>query len=226
MKIIVLHGDNEPKLNERLVKYIEHAKAKNWLIDRFNQETKINFAEYLSAGVLFEQERLFIVDEAGTLSSKDLTWLTKNNPSLSGFLVLISQGFLNEKIKGGLPKDVKYEEFKLPRLIFNFLDSFYPGNITNALKFLKEIEKNEPVEFIFSLLSRHVRDLYWIGFAGEPYPYAESWRIGKIRSQAKKFKEAKLKHIIKRLAKADILAKSSQEDLSDLLDQIIITSLE
>ncbi len=226
MKIIVLHGDNEPKLNERLKKYIEHAKKKNWQIDRFNQEIKINFAEYLSSGNLFEQERLFIVDEANGLTSKDLAWLEKNNSSLSGYLILVYSGNLNEKIKKSLPKDTKYEEFKLPRLIFNFLDAFYPGNVTNALKILKELEKNEPIEFIFSLLSRHARDLYWIGFAGEPYPYAESWRIGKIKSQARKFKERNLKKIISLLAKADMLSKSSQEELNDLLDQIIITSLE
>jgi DNA polymerase III delta subunit len=226
MKTITLHGDNEPKLNERLVKYIEHAKKKSWQIDRFNQENKLIFAEYLSSGNLFEQDRLFIVDEANRLTSKDLTWLEKNNSSLSGYLILVYSGLLNEKIKKSLPKDTKYEEFKLPRLIFNFLDAFYPGNVTNVLKLLKEIEKNEPIEFIFSLLSRHIRDLYWIGFAGEPYPYAESWRIGKIKSQARKFKESKLKKIINLLSKADMLSKSSNEELSDLLDQIIITSLE
>ena len=131
-----------------------------------------------------------------------------------------------------LPKIDKVEEFKLPKLIWSFLDSCFPGNAKNALLLLHEIIKNEPVEFVFSLLAKHLRDLYWVKVDSPPgqrpsgpvaYP---SWRVEKLKRQSHKFSEGSLEDLINSLAQADIKAKTSQGELIDLLDFIIATKLE
>ncbi len=226
MNIIYLTGENEPKLKDRLDKYLEHAKKKNWPVERFSPDVKRSLGEFLSSGSLFANDRLFIVEDSRALFPKDFSWLSKNNETLSGYLIMVDVGRGSERIIKSLPGKTKIEEFPLPRLIFSFLDAFYPGNLKTAIKTLKEVEVSQPVEFIFSLLARHLRDLYWVGYAGEPFPYKESWRIAKLKKQAGKFKAGQLEKIISEVSDADILAKTSQGDLSELLDQIILTCLE
>jgi DNA polymerase III delta subunit len=226
MNIIILYGENEPLLQERLGRYLEHAKKKNWQIERFNSDSKGSLAEFLSSGNLFAKDRIFIIDEAQTLLPKDFAWLNKNNDSLPGYLIAVAGGRPNAKLLKSLPKKAKLEEFKLPKLIFTFLDSFYPGNTSKVIRILKEMEKTQPVEFVFTLLARHMRDLYWVSLNEKSLPYAESWRIGKLKSQSKKFDKGNLKQIIAALSEIDMAAKTSQGELCDLLDQAILNCLE
>jgi DNA polymerase III delta subunit len=226
MNIILLYGENAPLLQLRLDRYLEHAKKKNWQIDFFNSDFKGSLAEFLSSGNLFAHERIFIVEEGQNISQKDIDWIGKNNDQLSGYLIIVAQGRPSAKLLKGLPKKTKLEEFKLPKLIFSFLDSFYPGNCRKTLTLLKEIEKNEPVEFVFSLLAKHLRDLYWVSLNENPMPYPEAWRIAKLKAQAKKFDDETLKKNIAVLSEIDIMAKTSQGELGELLDQLILTCLE
>jgi len=226
MKIILIHGEDSPAIINKLDGYLTKAKSKNWLIEKFNLSVGLTMAEFLSIGSLFTEKRLFLIENVNLLSPTDLTWLKKNNDNLKGYLILVNDGTIGTKIIKQLPNGIKIEEQKLPRLIFTFLDAFYPKNTAKLAKILKELEKNEPLEFILALLARHLRDLYWVKKAGQSLPYAEHWRIGKLNRQAKLYKAGQLESLIATLADADIAAKTSQATLSDLLDQIVLTQLE
>jgi DNA modification methylase len=205
MKIIVLHGDYTTKLYERLNKFIEAAKKRGWEIvnDEINQTPS-----------LFNIERLTILRKYNLLSKKDLSNVSK----ISGTLVIYNEGRVPQLFLKELPKDTKIEEFKLPKIIWGFLDNI-------SIKRFHEVIKNEPVEFVFSVLAKRFRDLYWLKVSEASLPY-QSWQIAKLKRQAQNYTLETLKKIIDKLAEIDVKVKTSKADLISELDLMLIKSLE
>ena len=124
-----------------------------------------------------------------------------------------------------LPPITKTEEYKLPKLIFKFLESFWPGNAKASIRLLHEVIRDEAPEFVFNLLSRHLRDIYWAMLDKESMSYP-SWRVGKLTQQAKRFKDGQVQSLIQTFAEIDIQAKTSKANIIDSLDFIIASELE
>ena len=222
MKVIVLHGDNERASYQRLEKFIEVAKTRGWQVNFLDSPEGIS--ERLSSVSLFGQQPFFVIRSINKWPPSTLKKTKKVLEKGEGTVVVYHNDFLGKTILESLPKGVKLEEFKLPRLIFDFLDSFYPGNAKKTLTLLHEILKREPPEFVFALLGRHVRDLYWAKTdSSMPYP---PWRIQKLKNQAAKFSNEELKNIIKSLSQTDIKVKTSQAELIPSLDLLTITLLK
>src|SRR3989344_1510455 len=224
MKLIVLHGDNILESYERLQKFIDNAQSRSWEIIRISNASQ-NIPEALVSTSLFEEEKFVVIDNANLINKSAANWLKKKGPELNLTLIIYNQGILSQTFLKQLPKIDKVEEFKLPKLIWSFLDSCYPGNAKNALLLLHEITKNDPVEFVFSLLAKQMRDLYWVKVDAKSIPYP-SWRVEKLKRQSHKFPEGSIEGLIDSLAQADITSKTSQGNLIDLLDFIIATKLE
>jgi len=206
MKIIVLHGDYTTKLYERLNKFMDVAKKRGWEI--------VN-DEIVRTPSLFNKERLTIVRKYNLLSpKKDIPNILK----IPGTLVIYNEGTIPQLFLKQLPKDTKIEEFKLPKLIWNFLDNI-------SVKYLHEVIETEPIEFVFSVLSKRFRDIYWVKVSESSLPY-QPWQIGKIKRQAQKYSTESLQNIISKLAEIDVKVKTSKADLISELDLMLIKSLE
>ena len=206
MKIIVLHGDYTTKLYERLTKFIEAAKKRGWEIvnDEISQTPS-----------LFNIERLTIVRKYNLISPrKDIPNILK----IPGTLVIYNEGTIPQTFLKELPKETKIEEFKLPKLIWNFLDNI-------SVKLLHEVIKTEPIEFVFSVLAKRFRDLYWAKIDVRSMIY-DSWRKTKLLRQAKKYTTREVVQVINKLAEIDVRVKTSKADLISELDLLLIKSLE
>lgn len=221
MKIIVLHGEDTDKSYKRLAKFIETAKSRNWEIVDINSESKLSIGEFVSTPSLFGGQQLFILRNYQLLDKKDLKILGK----LEGNFVIYHEGELPTSFLKLMPQEFKMEKYDLPKTIFIFLDSLYPGNSLQSIKLLHDLVKVKPVELIFSMISRHFRDLLWIKLDGSSAPFP-SWKVGKLRSQASKFSLELLKRILKELSDIDISVKTSKSDLLPTLDLLIIKQLE
>jgi DNA polymerase III delta subunit len=205
---------------------MEVAKSRGWEIISLDGGAVKSLPEELSTQSLFKKEMLYILREITKVKKNDLKWLSKNFKDLPGTLVIYQEGNLGKDVTPLLPKEAKREVYELPRLIFNFLDSFYPGNISSCLKLFHQLIKNEPPEFVFALLGRHLRDLYWISDDPKTLKY-ESWRKEKLLRQVKHFdQKGKVAEIINLLSEIDMKVKTSEANLVDLLDHLIITKLE
>ena len=206
MKIIVLHGDYTTKLYERLTKFIEAAKKRGWEIvnDEISQTPS-----------LFNIERLIIVRKYNLLfSRKDIPNILK----IPGTLVIYNEGVVPQTFLKEFPKETKIEEFKLPKIIWSFLDNI-------SVKLLHEVIKTEPVEFVFSVLAKRFRDLYWVKTEQRTMNYA-SWQISKLQKQAQKYTTREVVQVINKFAEIDIKVKTSKADLISELDLLLIKSLE
>jgi hypothetical protein len=224
MKIIVLHGDDERKLYDRLSKFIDSAKSRSWEVSYLDDRNQ-SIQEQLSSPSLFGAERFFIVRDITRLGKKELEWINKNVGNLSGNLIIYHEGYISQTIFKGLPKDIKVEEFKLPVILWNFLDNLYPGNSEKSIKQFHQIIEKQAPEFIFTLIAKLFRDLYWVKTDERSMAYPP-WRISKIKNQSAKFTELLLTDLLNNLSEIDIKVKTSKANLIDELDLVIIKQLE
>ncbi|OGM61395.1 hypothetical protein A2955_00350 [Candidatus Woesebacteria bacterium RIFCSPLOWO2_01_FULL_37_19] len=224
MKIILLHGDNSLKSYERLQTFVDVAKKRGWEVKKIYDNSQ-KLSEILNAVSLFNKVFLFILDDISLLNKNESVWLKNNINKIDGTLVIYHKDLIPQTYLKLLPVSIKKEEYRLPKLVWSFLESFYPKNGKNVYFIYHELIKNEPIELVFYLLANHVRDLFWVREEIKSVPYP-TWRVGKLAKQANKFDKKALDEIIELLAKADIKSKTSQDNLSDALDFIIATKLE
>lgn len=151
MKIIVLHGDDEKKVYARLSKFIETARKRSWEVT-FLDDSNLSIQESLSGTSLFEAERFFILRDIKKLGKKEIEWLNKKVNDLSGNLIIYHEGTIGALILKSLPKETTVEEFKLPKLIWGFLDLIKPGNSIQIVKTFHKIIETEAPEFIFAMI--------------------------------------------------------------------------
>jgi len=225
MKIVVIHGDDSEKSWARLKKIIEVAKVRSWEILKFDATQKLLLSELLSSASLFTEKRLFVVESGKTIPKKDLEWLKINAKKFEGNLVIYFEDFIPIPTKNFLPKDTKFEEFKLPKIIFKFLDGIYPGNSKSSIILFHKLLSTEPPELLFNLVAKRLKELYWIKLAPDSLAYP-SWRKNILKSQAAKFTGDKLEKLIAHMAEADVRAKTGDANIATLLDLIILTKLE
>lgn len=223
MNILVLHGEDSAKSLKRLTEIIKKSKENKWEVIRTG-ETGSKLSELLQSNSLFSQKRLYVVDGISQLKNYDLIFLKEKSNEFNDFLVIYSQSIIAAAILKNFPKNTKIEESKLPKYIWNFLDSFYPGNTKTALFMFKKVVEKESPEMVLALLSRHLVSLYLSKISPEKLPIP-SWKLSKLQSQAKRFSPDELKNIINELSKIDVLSKTSKGELNDLLDILIATKL-
>lgn len=225
MKNILIHGDYTQKSYERLTLFIREAKKRDWEIVRINPKDSEDLINKISTQSLFNKERFFVIRGVKLLNKKGLDWLRKNNEKHTGTLVFYQEGNLTQSNIKALPKLDKQEVYSLPKNIFKFLDSFSPGNTKECLYLYHEVTASEPVEFLFSLLSRHIRDLYWVKKEPSTIPYP-SWRVAKLERQNREFDINQLALLIRKMARIDVKVKTTKETLTDSLDLLILTNLK
>lgn len=219
MRISLIHGEDTLKAYNRFRELIDSSKTKGFQI------IPITDIKNIVSQSLFEDKIVFTLEKPKKIKSNDWKWFSKNASTYNSNLLIYHDGNALVTITKNIPKDAKIEKFELPKIIFAFLDNFWPGNSKKCLFLLNELAKVEPLELVFHLLSRHIRDLYWAKVSKETMDIPD-WRILKISSQARKFSDENLKIIINKLAEIDILTKTSDQDLKSSLDILILKHLE
>lgn len=221
MKIIILHGDHTGALYERLKKFQEVAIKRGWLIEEIEPSL---LKEKVLSPSLIAPGQLFLLRGIKGLGKNDLLWLKKNSQKLPGTLVVYNEGILSPTFLKSLPKEATIEEYKLPKLVFQLLDSLYPGNSKRALILLHQTLEKEPPEFVFYLVARYYRDLYWVK-VGNGLPY-QAWRVGKLKALAKRYSENSLKEALRKLSRIDIDIKTGKTNAFLSLDLFLANALE
>jgi DNA polymerase III delta subunit len=224
MEIIILQGENNLALKERLSKFVNEAKKRNWSIIRIEKEERVLDKILLSG--LYDKGNLFIVEDYKSISKSDLKYLKEKMAKIDGVLVICSQGGnIPSSILKNFPKIKKIENFDYPKIVFQFLDSLYPSNSKNAILLFHQMLEREPEELIFHLISSRLKDLYWVKIDPSTLPYP-SWQVEKLERQASRFTQDNLRQLIEELALLDIEAKRSSLGLIYYLDLLLVKHLK
>lgn len=221
MKIVVLFGSDRDKVVSRMLDISKGVIKKGFRVSEIKNNQ--SFAESLSETSLFEENVLYISENAVKRTDVDWEWIKNNSEAHTGSLLLVFGETVPAKVKKQLPSDTKFEEFKIPVIIFQFLDSLTPNNKT-SLTLLKRVTATEPVELVFSMVVTHLRDMYWVLTDSNSYT-GPDWKKGRILTQAKKFGKEQLEKAFSELAQIDMDVKSSIGTLTVYLDKFLISFL-
>jgi DNA polymerase III delta subunit len=225
MKIVVVYGEDEARARARYHQIIQGVKKKEWEVVSLTSKGNFSLAEKLTSTSLFSDRVLYTLENLNKLALSELKWLAKNSDNYEGSLLIFHKGNIPPATRAAFPKSAKYEKFEVPQVLFTFLDSFYPGNSKRALGLFEELLGKEAQELVVAMLARHLRDLYWV-MEGASGMNIQSWRLGKLKSQANKFTKENLRDTIEELSNIDYQSKSGTKNTRFLLELLITEKLE
>lgn len=238
--MLLFHGDNHVLSRNELNSLIFAAKKQKKEIIRFSGKnlTLENLVKALESQSLFDQDRLVIIEEffSQPKSKKQeeiIEYLRKEHPrgvkfNASGVNILFwEKKTLTPAVLRKLPFIQKHKVFKIPALVFKLAESIYPGNQKQTLSYLRKLLNNQSLEFTFYMIARQIRLL--IQVKDKVFPGMAPWMLGKLKSQAGKFKSiTQLKKIYKKLLEIDRNIKTGKTpmNLAWHLDIWLINNLD
>lgn len=220
MKITVLYGEDVTASRARFGKIIDGVKKRGWDVVHIGQKESLR--DQLSSQLLISSGILYVMEDVTKIKEEDWKWMKTAGLDLN--LLIWQKGVGIAALKKNLPKETRYEVFEVPKLIFKFCETVWPGNANVAVGLFHEVIETESVEFVLAMLTRHLRDL-WIIKNDPKNSSFPDWKRSKLKMLAEKYEERELKKMINELAKADIGAKTGGIDLVTSLDLILLTHL-
>lgn len=224
MKITVIHGDDVEKSSARLNSLKTSVKSESKVVSVFAADSKIFLESFLNSS-LFNENKVDLIININNLDKKNLQHLLRYLSTRDSDTIIFQDTFINKAILDQLPPNSQIETFKIPAIIFNFLDSFYPGNCQKALSLLHQALKNSSPEIIFFLLARQIKEIIYLR-NNPDLVTSSSWKLAKLKQIFSFYKNGKIPEIINELSRIDVIVKTSDQKLIDLLDQLIIKYLE
>lgn len=221
---ILLHGENIVESREALHQI--RTKHKGEILNLNGKTVSLTeIKQALESMSLFEGDRLVIIENLFSRQSKtqlkeliDYIANIKTNTSL-----VLWEG--KELGKVALRKFTAFDVqlFKIPKVLFAFLENIIPGNIEKMLVLLNESRKSNEEMFIFLMIVRQIRLLLLAkdqGLIGMP-----PWIAGKLSHQSREFTNDQLIKLYKKLLLIDIGQKTGRAsyNLGQELDLFIAT---
>ncbi|MBU3956737.1 hypothetical protein KKI19_00445 [Patescibacteria group bacterium] len=221
--MLIIHGDNQVESRQFLIAQIEQAKAKDKEVVRFEGK-KVEMEQLhqaLEELSLLGKKKLVVIENLLIKSPPKsiINYLFKNQPK--NLIIWEGKEISQSKISQ-LKAQAKL--FKLPPIIFKFLDALLPGNSRQSLSLLKQAVGQSSAENVFYMLARQIRYLIIANQIGKEglsglHPFQQQ----KIASQAKKFQLSQLLTLHRKLLYIDWQQKTGQApmDLAGQLDLLV-----
>lgn len=173
-----------------------------------------SLTQSLTSNSLFGTETLIVLDNLISKLGRKTSLITQyakiiNGRSDDAHVVLWEEKELSVTSLKNFTGQVKPELYKLPVILWQFLDTLKPGAVKNSLTLLKQILEQEAPELIWSLMTKRVTHLLYIR-EGVISADLQSWQAGRLTSQAKAFTMEKLQLLNRRLLDAEFEFKSGR----------------
>lgn len=228
--ITLLHGENIAASRNTLNQMLDKEK-KNGIKDVvYLAGENLSLGELKQASEsqsLFGSNRLVIVEKFFSRpNSKEKTELMDyiKKEIFQNNLIFWEKKAVHPSTVRSLPPTSQIRVFKIPAIIFKFLDALKPGNIKQMLEILQTVKKTDQPEMIFYLLCRRISDLIVaLDFGNRGFDAMQSWQKQRLLSQAKYFNLQKLLLLHNKLFQTDIDLKTGRNvlPLSSTLDLIV-----
>lgn len=226
MNSYLLHGENHPESRRKLSLLISQAEAQGWEIIRIDaqKEDKIDLNLLSHTTSMFGSGNFLVVENYFSNNKKAgqlIKELLDKPDSETAFLFWEAKTIVPQTVRS-LAKYLQVEEFKIPKILFNFLSSFSTGNANNSIRLLQKAMKENSPDMLLIMLSRQVRLLY-CALVDPNNLKLPDWQKRNLEQQAKSFTPSQLLKIHNQLLKLDRKNKRSQlpENLEASLDLLI-----
>lgn len=221
----LLHGENHPESRKRLTELVNVAQSQAWEIIRVDGQK----GEKLDLNVLSRSQSMLgmgqfvVVENYFTHNKKGLQEVKELFKGLTNVsFVFWEQKTIAPQTVKALEKYLKVTEYKIPKVLFNFLNSFTPGNAKNALMILQKAKSENSPDMLLVMLSRQIRLLYCLSTDPEGLRMAD-WQKRNLQTQLKGFTAERLLTLHHEILVLDRKNKKSQlpEDLASSLDLLV-----
>lgn len=212
--ITIIHGDN---VDESRNYFFDFKKS-------FPNLTSISGVNLVIDELtnIFQGDNLFFEDKNVAIENL----LSKNKPSKSldetvdvinkndknANIIIWEEKEIGQKILSKFPK-AQVQVFKIPRLIFNFLDSIKPDNGQSLIIIFHKLLENSAVEIIIYMMTRQFRLMIAVKDKDKNIDEISkmmSWQKNKFEKQAGLFDQAKLISLYKKLYDIDASQKTGK----------------
>ncbi len=209
--IFVFSGEDIISSRKAFLEYLDSLKSKDYEVVRINGKDASEETLILNSAQnsLFGQKKLLAIDcllsgkkfkenekILNTLNSLECDIIIWENKDFSKADQLKYQGFV-------------FKNFKLPQVLFTFLDAITPGNTENNLRLFQNTVESVDASYLFLMFIRQIRLLILASDKNDLLKLAP-WQKSKLQKQAKYFSLVKLKEINQKLLQIDFNQKTSQ----------------
>lgn len=211
--IKVYHGENQAISRKAYVAEIEKAKnsGKETVILEGKKMTLTDLTQCLQTSSLFKFPRVTFIENlfslpAGQEKEKMVDLVSAET---SSEIVIWESKELSKTVIEQNRSKAQFFLFKIPDLLFSFLDSLKPGEKKNNLTGLEKVLDNGEPEMVFLMVVRQIR-LLILAKDGEKYLTGQSWQKEKLLRQSQLFSGDFLASLYKKLLETDYRQKTSQ----------------
>ena len=225
--IIIFHGDNIVSSRKAFLEALEEAKSKGKETISLDGKrlNPTDLIQALESKSLFGKDKAIFIENLFSLTkSKEKEKLIEMVRKNADFEVFIwEEKELTKTQRDGFDRNYRLQPFKLPAIIFTFLDSLSPSKTRENLQGLHNCLAQEEPEMIFSMFIRQIR-LLILAKEGEKYLTGAPWQKAKLLKQAKLVSPEKLKETYQKLLEIDYRQKTSQLplNLTSSLDLLLV----
>lgn len=228
--LTLIHGDDIASSRNYYI--AERQKAAEKKIVDGNTITLTDLMQIFSGNGLFgDQETIFIEELVSKRkSSKDIDELTTFLSEQTDAPIFVWESKTLTPKQIGNFKKATVKEFKIPTVVFAFLDSLKPGNTIHMLKLYHEILAQEDAMYVLVMLMRQIRILLALSDPTQPTISEVSrmapWQKGKLQKQAQWFSQSLLLQLHEKLFQLEYGQKTGNLPLplTDAID-FLLTSL-
>jgi len=228
--ITIIHGDSTNESREYFLK--TKTTFQNLLCLEGQNITADVLINFFSGGNLFYEEKNLSIENllSKNKAGKNLDELIAilNGNERKSNIIMWEEKEISQKNLNLFPK-AQMQIFKIPKLIFNFLDNVKPGNGKNLIVIFHKLLENTPVEVILYMMVRQLRLLIAVTSSDKSDTIEElgkiaPWQKGKLERQAVFFDRNKLINLYNKLYNLDLSSKTGtlSMPLADAIDFLLL----
>lgn len=213
--ITVICGEDTVTSRTYFTSLLYDYRKKNYEVKKIEPEEIFEINKWMAdSSSLFAQKNIFVVEYLNKKVRRDNKKLKdelEKIDKMKDIQLIDWEDVSAREIKAGMGGKIK--EFKPAKNIFKLTEAVYPGNKKTFLMLLGQLSDGANDQFIFLMLSRHIRSLI-LTKEGLSSSRIKQWQIYKLNSQAKHWSLDKLLDFYEGLLRIDISLKTGRSPYS------------
>lgn len=215
MKSVLVHGDDEVVVYRHYENVVADLKKTHEVIDLTGTTGYSPRQSLFSELVVYQMKLTSLAD-----LQLFLTYVTHGHLVVGYYDKL----FTPTQIKKIDNKKVEVRQFKLSKVIWQFLESLTPNNSEIWLLF-EAVKKEGSLEMIFGMVLRQLAHLNLAKF-GSLEGVVFGWQKSKLQSQANKFEAKLLKKITSEALSLDVSVKTGILNIDTAITRLLLMIIE
>lgn len=210
-KITVYSGEDIVSSRKAFLEHIQSLTDDNFELTKINGKglTEEFLELSLSSSSLFGLKKVLIIENLLlSQKSKEKDKLIEKIKSFPDSAIVFWESKEFSKADQLKHPNFIFKNFKLPQILFKFLDKIVPNNKEVNLKNFHQVIKQVDPAYLFLMIIRQFRLLIMV--SDNETSGMQSWQISNLLKQAKEYTKDNLINIYKKLLEIDLKQKTSQ----------------